>query len=209
MRNKLETYVELLFAGNPEAEEIRQEILQHTLDHYDDLISQGKSPEAAYSLAISGIGDVSELLEGRAAPMAEFTPAAPASGAAAEEKPRDKRLMAIAIMLYILCPVPLFLFQGVAGLCLLLAVVAIATGLMILSGKGTHQKPQTPRQQLISSIQNAVSVGGTVVYLLLSLTTREWQITWLIFPMIGAVNGLIHAIADYLEQKKEVFENEK
>ena len=62
MREQLIKYIDLLFAGAPEAEDIKQEILQNTLDRYDDLIDQGKSPEAAYRLAISGIGDVNELL---------------------------------------------------------------------------------------------------------------------------------------------------
>lgn len=63
MREQLENYVELLFAGAPDSNEIKQEILQNTLDRYDDLLAQGKSPEAAYRLAISGIGDISEILD--------------------------------------------------------------------------------------------------------------------------------------------------
>ena len=59
MREQLIQYVELLFAGAPDSEEIKQEILQNTLDRFDDLIDQGKTPEAAYRLAISGIGDIS------------------------------------------------------------------------------------------------------------------------------------------------------
>ena len=64
MREQLIKYVELLFAGAPNSNEVKQEILQNTLDRFDDLISQGKSPEAAYRLAISGIGDISEILDG-------------------------------------------------------------------------------------------------------------------------------------------------
>lgn len=61
MRDSLVQYVNLLFAGAPGNDDIRQEILQNTLDRYDDLISQGKTPEAAYELAISGIGDINEI----------------------------------------------------------------------------------------------------------------------------------------------------
>ena len=63
MRDQLISYVELLFAGAKNADDIKQEILQNTLDRYDDLVEQGKSPQAAYSLAISGIGDIGEILE--------------------------------------------------------------------------------------------------------------------------------------------------
>ncbi len=41
MKDKLIQYVNLLFAGAPDSDEIRQEILQNTLDRYDDLIAQG------------------------------------------------------------------------------------------------------------------------------------------------------------------------
>ena len=62
MREQLKQYVELLFAGAKDCEDIKQEILQNTLDRYDDLIAEGKVPEAAYRLAITGIGDVNEIL---------------------------------------------------------------------------------------------------------------------------------------------------
>ena len=41
MREQLIKYVDLLFAGATDAEEVKQEILQNTLDRYDDLIAQG------------------------------------------------------------------------------------------------------------------------------------------------------------------------
>ena len=62
MREQLIQYVDLLFAGAKDCEDIKLEILQNTLDRYDDLIAEGKVPEAAYRLAITGIGDLSEIL---------------------------------------------------------------------------------------------------------------------------------------------------
>ena len=61
MREKLIQYIDLLFAGTADTDDIKQEILQNTLDRYDDLIAQGKAPEAADSLAISGVGDIHEV----------------------------------------------------------------------------------------------------------------------------------------------------
>ena len=131
MREELEKYVNDLFAGNPEAEEIRQEILLNTLDRYDDLIAQGKNPQAAYSLAIAGIGDVSGLLH--------QAPAQEKGGPIRQRKKPD------SVMLWIL---------------------------------------------------------GTLCYLGISLITQAWFITWLIFPITGAVSGLIHAAFDLKEAKK-------
>lgn len=72
MREQLVNYVELLFAGAPDSNEIKQEILQNTLDRFDDLVSQGKSPEAAYRLAISGIGDINEILNAEPAQADDY-----------------------------------------------------------------------------------------------------------------------------------------
>lgn len=41
MKVQLKQYVDLLFAGTPDSNDMKQEILQNTLDRYDDLISQG------------------------------------------------------------------------------------------------------------------------------------------------------------------------
>ena len=44
MREQLIQYVDLLFAGAKDCGDIKQEILQNTLDRYDDLIAEGKHP---------------------------------------------------------------------------------------------------------------------------------------------------------------------
>ena len=54
MREQLIQYVQLLFAGAADCDDTRQEILQNTLDRYDDLVAAGKTPEAAYRLARPG-----------------------------------------------------------------------------------------------------------------------------------------------------------
>ena len=64
MREKISVYVDELFSDAAltiRNAEVQQEILQHTLDRYDDLIAAGKSEQEAYDEAVGGIGDVSEL----------------------------------------------------------------------------------------------------------------------------------------------------
>ena len=204
MRERLTAYVDLLFAGNPEAEDVKQEILQNTLDKYDDLVAGGRSPEAAYSLAISGIGDLSELLNGNA-PMAE--PVKKVYGESREEKNKRKLMQAVAVGLYIICPIPLFFFHSKVGLCLLLLLVAAATILMVFSRKekgsgenGPDGDPRmTARQKLKKSIRSTVDTVGLCIYFLLSILTGAWHLTWLIFLITEAVNGLIMAIMDLKE----------
>ena len=43
---------------------------------------------------------------------------------------------------------------------------------------------------------------GLAIYFLFSFATNAWYMSWLIFPMIGAVQGLTMAILDYKEAVK-------
>lgn len=66
MRDKLSAYVRNLFrdaADTPRNRDLEEEILQNTLDRYDDLVKSGSSPDSAYTQAIANLGNVSSLLE--------------------------------------------------------------------------------------------------------------------------------------------------
>ena len=207
MRQQLIQYVELLFAGAPGSEEIKQEILQNTLDRYDDLVSQGKTEAAAYRLAISGIGDINEILNGgedSATPIP--TAVTPTATAQPEKKLAWKTaLQAIGICLYILCPIPLFAMQNELGLCFLLAIVAVATALMVLSGSKQTAKDNeaettsAPESEIRKAVRMVISTVGLCLYLILSFATGAWYITWVIFPMMAAAQGLAKAILDLKE----------
>ena len=61
MREQLRAYVQHLFdraADTPRNRELLEEILQNTLDRYDDLVAQGTSEADAYQQAVSQIGEV-------------------------------------------------------------------------------------------------------------------------------------------------------
>lgn len=197
MREQLIQYVSLLFAGAENCEDTRQEILQNTLDRYDDLIAQGKSEEAAYRLAITGIGDINEIL-GR---KDTVLPAMPV-----EREETDtafkKLLRAIAVGLYILCPLPLIVLNELGmdtfGLCGLLCFVAVATVLMILGAKKQDspekEDSDEPKSEMGKSVSSLIWAIGLAVYLVLSFLTGAWHITWVIFPILGAVNALVCAM---------------
>lgn len=211
MRQQLEQYVNLLFAGAKDCEDIKQEILQNTLDRYDDLINQGKVPEAAYRLAITGIGDVNEILGTGAKSTA--APSAAAPDRDNEDTPTKKLMRAIAIGLYILCPVPLIVLSNfgldILGVCGLLALVALATVLIILGAAKDEDEEDdekedflTPNQQLKKSIDSLIGAITLVLYFVISFMTGAWSITWVIFLISGAVKGLVNAILDLREAKK-------
>lgn len=209
MREQLIQYVNLLFAGTTDSEDIRQEILQNTLDRYDDLVSQGKLPEAAYRLAISGIGDINEILAGTSP---EFTGVKESAAAATEdpEKEKQKKIAnAIAVALYVTCPVPLFIIGGTVGLGLLLAMVAGGVALQMIYDDKKEAKDAPVNQvdsahkKLRDCISGVVWAIGLALYFIVSFITRAWYVTWVMFPIIGCVCGLINAIIDLREATKE------
>ena len=200
MKEQLIQYVELLFAGARDCEDIKQEILQNTLDRYDDLIDAGKVPEAAYRLAIAGIGDINEILGTPAVPVAAVRPVAePEDG----DTPVKKLLRAIAVGLYILCPLPLIVLSDlgmdIPGLCGTLAIVAVATVLIMLGAKKDKQEEEKeekdePQSELGKSISGLIWAVGLGVYFILSFSTRAWHMTWTIFPVLVALDSLVSAI---------------
>ena len=208
MREQLIQYVNLLFAGAPDCDEMKQEILQNTLDRYDDLIAAGKVPEAAYRLAISGIGDINEILGASSVSSPAYSQ--PANPEDKNEEDNKKKLRATAIALYILCPIPLFIASefglSTLGLCGLLSIVGVATAMIIVSSK--HDVPEELPKELTEqelkrkSIKTAINTAGLTIYFLLSFITRMWTITWLVFPITAAVWELTKAIWDLKEATK-------
>jgi hypothetical protein len=200
MIDQLNNHVDLLFSGVEGAEDMKEEILQNTIERYNDLIAQGKSPQSAYQLAISGIGDISEILgeESGDIPREEHKPEGKVLSV-------GKRILrAIAVCLYILCPIPLFALQNEFGLCGLLGIVAVATALMVISGTKTKEeirekadkdekKTTDPARKAADSI---VWIAGLCIYFALSFLTSAWHITWIMFPLIAAIQGLIEACFD-------------
>lgn len=209
MRDQLIQYVNLLFAASTGAEEIRDEILQNTLDRYDDLIDQGKTPQAAYQLAISGIGDINELLSGSPAPVA-----VPVTERSDDKEEFARKMRALAIGLYIVSLAPTILLDTMVhlselGFIFTLMIVAAATVIMIIySKKNVEEAPayshsrqeDSPKSELKKSIRKLVSAVGLAVYLLVSYATGAWFITWLIFPITAAINGIINACIDLKEE---------
>lgn len=216
MREQLIQYVELLFAGAKDCEDIKQEILQNTLDRYDDLIAEGKVPEAAYRLAITGIGDINEILGAKpqAAPVYRSPAAAPENNDTAAKK----LLRAIAVGLYILSPMPLFILSEMGmdtfGLCGTLSIVAVATVLIIMGGKKSpkdkasefeEKEEESPRSELNKSISGLVWAIGLALYFIISFTTNAWHISWVIFPILGAVNRLLNVLVSKNEAGEYAF----
>lgn len=200
MIDQLKNHVDLLFSGVDGAEDMKEEILQNTIERYNDLIAQGKSPQSAYQLAISGIGDISEILDEKSTEIPHTNPQKET-----KELPVGKRILrAIAVCLYILCPIPLFTLQNEFGLCVLLGIVAVATALMVISGtmskEESNDEPDEDKKKHTDPARKAADsiiwIAGLCIYFALSFSTSAWHITWIMFPLIASIQGLVEACFD-------------
>ena len=254
MGEKIAQYMDLYYAGSGLSEDRRQQLLQEALDLYDSLILEGKSEQESYGQVIAWIG-----AQAQPVPHSENTQKTDASGEANAFTPMGKRICtAIAVMLYILCPIPLILFQNVIGLCCLLGMVACGVAIQILAekfmdtpdpidpiskslrpilhasavalyvlspipllmfqntlglccllglvavgvamqmivGSGKADiRPKAEADPLRKSIDSLVGLILLAIYLIVSFRTHAWWITWIIFPIGGAVKDLVLSLA--------------
>lgn len=210
--NMLREHINKLFAEAPptrRAVELKEELLQNLTEKYNDLINEGKTPDAAYHIAVASIGDVSSLIgELRGAPA--YTPEQEQELRAYRQ--RKAILTAVAVMLYILCPVPVIVIQNVMGLLLLFVFVAAATGLIIYQSMNkplflakedtvTEEFKQwredtSKSRQMFKAISSALWTLALIVFFLWSFSSGQWLYTWLVFPIAGALNAILKAAMD-------------
>lgn len=168
MKNKLKEYIDIVFAdaeqqapGNRQVAELKEEILQNLYEKYDNLIATGKTPAAAYNIAVAGVGDISELLDsvsggtsghaeaigdepgrqGRKATK-KARPLTPEEQEIVQKyKSRSAVLSSVAVAMYILCWVPLVILGallddigGMIGLTVMILMIAGATAMNVYNG---------------------------------------------------------------------------
>lgn len=163
MREKLKEYMNVIFADAerraPQSEELgelKEEMAQNLCEKYDDLLAAGKSPAAAYNIAVAGVGDIGELLETvcreeeasrgnvRPEPPQSSTPptkteptptplTAKETEALRKWRSRSAVLTSIGVALYILCVTPVLFIENVIGVFAMFLMIAAATALMIFN----------------------------------------------------------------------------
>ena len=215
MKEKLRKHVDGIFdetTPTRKAVELKEEMIQNLEDKYRDLISEGKTPEAAYNITVAGIGDISGLLADLEE-EAKLTPWQKVEQEAARKK--SAMFISIAIMLYILCALPLIILSlvgsslnAIIGVPVLFIMIAIATGLLIYNDqtKPKYEKESDTmveefkewksenegRKSMRSAISSALWTVIVVIYFIVSFTTGAWYITWIIFIVGAAIESFIN-----------------
>ncbi|NMA24316.1 MAG: hypothetical protein GX936_01470 [Clostridiales bacterium] len=212
MEGNIRVYVEELFAGttpSKRAVELKEEMIQNLTEKYNDLLSEGKPPEAAFNIAVAGIGDISYLLK-------DLEKDAMHPDVIAAQRHRSAMLTAVAIMMYILSVVPLIILGALThgstgpliGLVIMFIFIAAATGLLIYNGMTKPKYMKTDdtmveefkqwqaesaeKKSLRNSVSSAMWAVILAVYFLVSFLTGAWHISWVIFIVGGAVQSIIN-----------------
>lgn len=217
MYDKLRTHVDELFGSAPKtrkANELKEEILANLIDRYNDFLDNGKNEADAFNSAISGIGDVEELIS-----------ALNENNIFDYEKIQKQRekfalMMSVSVALYIISVVVVILFNSIglggnASACIMLTIDAFATGLIIYSIMSRPKYIKTDdtivedfkewKQQssdkkiIIKSITSIYWPLIVSIYLLLSFIFDIWEYSWIIFIIGIAGLNIIKLVFDLKE----------
>ena len=212
MNEKLKTHVDGLFAGAPQTQkvlELKEELLANLNSKYDDLITNGFTPEDAFKTVVAGIGDTSELVS-QIQNESAFNNSFPS-----KEKKKSALLVSIAVGLYIISPFSNVLFMMFSesmflGPLLMFSLIAVATGLLIYNAMTAPKyikkeetiveefkswKSETSQKKRVRKMISAILWPLIVViYFFVSFVFGAWAYSWIIF-IIGVVcEGVISLV---------------
>ena len=216
MREKLREYIDILFsraALTVENAELKEEVLQNTLEHFDDLLREGRSEQEAYRAAVDAVGDLSGLIElekpdftkplyERPAPV---HPAYAPGRRVTEEEDADEmpyepeakagkyRRRGVRGGIWLLALAAYFLLSFRTGAWHLTWVIFLIAPALCALASGTRTR---------GGAVAALWLGITAVYFLLSFATGLWHLTWIVFLIAAAATGLLCALLDYKEAKE-------
>lgn len=225
MEARIRKHIDGLFKDAPKtrkAMELKEEMIQNTMEKYQDLVGDGFQEEDAYQNVINSIGDVTELFGDL------------------EEKnllnlPEDLRrrramLKTIAVGLYIFAGAMFITGMAVvdfylsmmqeAGMLVFVATIflCIPPTCMLVYAANMYPAFSKKEENLVETYKEAVharnkrkavktSVGAIIwlvtitIYFIISFATFKWQVTWIAF-LIGACAQAIAELVFNLRQSE-------
>lgn len=216
MNAKIKNYVEVLFSDIPKtrkSQELKEEILSNLMDRFNGYLSDGKSENEAYTLAVTDLGDVDEMLK-------SIVPEKEIKEKIDSYRKLRARNTSIAVCMYILGAAFLILFSclsemlnmeelgAIIGLVGLLVLVAGATGILIYTNMSIPQEIEpyinpskedefdktTRSGEILDSILKLFWMLVTIIYLAFSFSTGRWDFSWIIWLIAVAIKQAIIAI---------------
>lgn len=205
MEEKIREYIRNLFVSAPKTDRvmgIERKVVRIAEDKYNSLVEKGSSEEEAYNAVVSDLGYVSDLIE-------EVQRGERMGDSIDEDFQNPSYFMSIGVAGYILSLVPVVMalvYNWSIGISLLsfLAVIAVSTGLFVYgwsmrqksgaaSGKSGMwgQWDRGSRVKLRLMLSFALWAVIVTIYLVASVLTDRWSITWLIFPLGVAIEAFL------------------
>lgn len=212
MNDKIRKYVNELFENAPNtkrAYDLKDEIISNANDKYNDLISEGKSEEEAYSQVIQEIGNVDELIN----ELVKNNPINKESNM--EAKRKTALTVSISIGIYILSVISVIVLDELEmpdfiTASSFLALVGISTCLLIyhfmsrpkyskyedtIVEEFKEWKGKKDNSKEIKKAINSILWTLTVlIYLLISFVFGIWHISWIIFIIAALIENIINLI---------------
>lgn len=208
MDRKIKNYVEFLFLDVPysrKAEELKEEIVADMLLEYEKYLHEGKTENEAYSLVISSLENLDQLLidvELNDEFRKQVT----------YYRRRNAINTALGVSMYIIGAAFLIGiggfgeytgnsdFYGLIGLLILLLISAAATGLIVYTHMSTPAEYKdyneradhefryldSKHSRLLTNVLSVYWTLITFIYLATSFVTGRWDITWIIW-ILGSV----------------------
>ncbi|MDR2599470.1 MAG: permease prefix domain 1-containing protein [Oscillospiraceae bacterium] len=217
MQDNFRRYIDGLFAETTPTKksvELKEEMIQNLHDKYNDLISDGKTEEAAYNIAIAGVGDISSLL---AELEKDTEPYVPDIQEYEKARQRSALFTSIAVMMYILSILPIIILSlldiyraDIVGVPVMFLMIAGATGLLIYNSmtkpkfyKSSNsmvedfrkwQTDEKDRKALRRALSSALWAIILALYFIISFMTFAWYMTWIIFVIGFMIEALINVV---------------
>ena len=120
------------------------------------------------------------------------------------------RNIAVAVMLYIFAVLAIVICsaqfgQPIIGVSIFFMFIAIATGILIYNGiyysKESSDEKNVKEDNILKQISSIIYTIGVIIYLLVSFITMAWNITWIIFIIVGLINQIVRLIYSVSKEK--------
>lgn len=139
----------------------------------------------------------------------------------AAQATRKLALTIIGVLLFVLCPIPIFaamftsreLYMGLS-VCVTLVLVAAGVWLVIVAEgpseamdrllqEGDYAPDKRKQDKVMAPFSAAFWLVITGIYLFWSFQTDNWDKTWLIWPVAGVLFAAIRIVADAIMSRRE------
>jgi len=104
----------------------------------------------------------------------------------------------VASVAFIMVAIPVLKMNPIIVTAIFLCAIAWATARIVKNymsmPKFDKTKEEIKEEKILKQINGIVNTVCTVIYFIVSFMTMAWHITWIIFLIGSAIQGIIHAI---------------